>query len=390
MVNKYFKPGVKGILLFAALFFYIAGSYAMTQVSVDNHVETGVVDIVLKEYQMSSGKKVIYEDPKKSLLPGDKVSKIPEITNIGVPCYVRASISILDEYGSISVDDIYGISDCWIKAKDGYWYYKEILDTSKSVDIFQGFTVPYDLPQEIYEGKTFQIRIDVDAIQSANFSPDYTKDHPWGTTKILICKENGEYSINENVQGTESLSVLYDGNTKKLIKNKEDFFVNIPVVMPGDTYSDTAHFYNNEKNAVSIFFRTEDIDKNNSELLDKITLEIRSEISGKSDLVYKGNLRALNASENQLLGSLRPGEDGKFTFIIYVPEELDNDYTLLSTVCRWIFSTKEITKTFPVQTDDVRVLFCIAAFSAGVMNLIIVFMIKRKEKENEDNFSLHS
>lgn len=83
--------GVLGILL---IFLGISGAYAVfsDSVTVKNHIATGDINISLKEYQKKNGKEIFYRNPIE-VLPGDFISKIPRITNQGMPCWIRTKIS---------------------------------------------------------------------------------------------------------------------------------------------------------------------------------------------------------------------------------------------------------------------------------------------------------
>lgn len=83
-----------GILGFLLIFLGISGAYATfsDSVTVKNHIATGDINISLKEYQKKNGKETSYKNPVE-ILPGDFISKIPRITNLGMPCWIRAKIS---------------------------------------------------------------------------------------------------------------------------------------------------------------------------------------------------------------------------------------------------------------------------------------------------------
>ena len=132
------KKGLCSALVCLGLILGISGSsiYAFTEVSVVNNFSTGIVDIELDEYTKEDGKEKKWENNIKDVLPGDDIYKIPRISNHGNDCYVRAYVHFVDT--PLDVTCLKGMSDNWILAEDGYLYYKEILETGKSVDLFQG------------------------------------------------------------------------------------------------------------------------------------------------------------------------------------------------------------------------------------------------------------
>ena len=170
--------------------------YARPETSVTNHFSTGVVDINLDEYELTAnGGEEPFRDytGKKGenplIMPGDDISKIPRITNDGNDCYVRAKL----EFSGTDVDlekELYGFPSGWEKHDDGYYYYKNILNTGDKIDIFEGLKIPTDFPQT-EEGKTFKLKIDVDAVQSKNFTPNWDDRSPWGDVEIQDCIRDG-------------------------------------------------------------------------------------------------------------------------------------------------------------------------------------------------------
>lgn len=311
---------------------------AKTSVDVINEFETGIVDIELTEYQKNGDTEELWVN-KAEVLPADEISKIPRIHNDGNDCYVRAKITFT---GTDEVDDecLYGMTNDWVKADDGYYYYKKILPHGEDVDIFQGIKIPDNFSQNM-EGNTFYIDIAVDAIQSKNFTPNFETASPWGSVEILECEKEGQYDVSTfKKSDSKAFQITYQGDSKKLIRNHEDFFDNFPYLMPGDTYSDGIDIVNNSNNDIKLYFRSEALD--DSELLDKILLEITTIVDGEYKVLYSGTLRAEELSEDVILGVIPKGEKAYFDFKIEVPAELNNKYTILDSYVRWIFSTSPI------------------------------------------------
>ena len=73
-----------------------AGIYARTTTSVTNHFDTGIVDIDLNEYQLGEDQELEPWEDNPMLLPGSKISKIPEVTNAGNDCWVRIKLEFED------------------------------------------------------------------------------------------------------------------------------------------------------------------------------------------------------------------------------------------------------------------------------------------------------
>lgn len=378
----------KLLIIFLSLLVAIFGCgsiFGILSVEVRNDFETGIVDIDLQEFQKVGDTEKTWEDDPV-VLPGDVISKIPRIYNKGNDCFIRAKITFR-EITEIGETDLLGMSSDWTKADDGYYYYTKILSHGENVDIFQGLRIPNNFPQG-NAGKKFFIDIDVDAIQSKNFEPQFNLAQPWGTIEILKCTKEGQYDVSSFKQSdSQSFSITYLGDVEKLVKNRDNFFGNFPYLMPGDTYSDTLKLENNSDGAIKLYFRNSATD--DSDLLDKIQLKITTTINGKTAVFYEGSLRGEALNKNSVLAVLPKDASGDFTFEIHVPHELNNEYTISSSFVKWIFSTEEITNEdldIPQTGDDFNILLwgSIGGLSVFLMALLIVLNKEDKEEENEN------
>lgn len=372
------------IMLGLSIILFCTGAiYAMESVEVTNLFETGIVDIELDEYQKIGDVEEPWSDIE-DVVPNQEISKIPRIENDGVDCYIRAKITFRN---TDQVDDscLFGMSDKWVKADDGYYYYTEIVPNGTSIDLFEGLIIPEDFAQT-GEGEQFYLDIDTDAIQSKNFTPNFEAAAPWGSVEILECEKEGMYDVNTFHQSdSKAFQILYQGDTGKLIKNEEDFFSNFPYLMPGDVLSDTVDLVNDSDKDIKLYFRSEALDE--SELPDKILLTITTEIGGKEVTVYSGTLRAEDLSENVILGTIPKGSNGKFNFEIKVPEELNNQYTILDSYVKWIFSTEPIKEIeqIPNTGDSLPqgLILCYIGFVLCMVSCIgLKHSRKKEEKEN--------
>lgn len=179
--RKIFIPVLLFLMFMCTGFLYAS---LTDTVSVENDLNMDTVDIGLKDYMLENGKKAdfIFDD---TLLPGKTVSWIPEISNKGVDCYLRAKISIISCSGrgeNLDLSHISGISDEWIyKENDGYYYYRDVLEEDESVDLFDGFTIPSEWGNDIINN-IYDIDIRVDAVQKRNFELDTDSADPWHGT----------------------------------------------------------------------------------------------------------------------------------------------------------------------------------------------------------------
>ncbi|QNM08279.1 hypothetical protein [Wansuia hejianensis] len=326
------RAAVCGLLGTAGL---IGGLYARSQTSVVNHLETGIVDISLQEYHLQEGTEVLWQGIP-TVLPGMDISKIPRITNAGSDCYIRAKLTFTGTSQEKELEEgIYGQSDQWLHAEDGYYYYTEVLASEKSVDLFAGIKLPEDFLQE-EEGREFELQIGVDAIQSANFQPDYSRESPWGDVEVLDCGKEGLYDLTLLKQADEEeFAVVYEGNTESLFTEGRDFFQNLPALMPGDSYTDSIVLKNTSDKPVRLYFHTEQLE--DSGLLDKLRLAIWAPGDGGKQ-VYEGALRGEEISREFLLTTLPAGGTESFSFRLDVPVGLNNTYSISKSLVKWVFA----------------------------------------------------
>ena len=336
--------------------------YAYSQVSVENHFTTGVIDIELNEYTIQDGAEVLWTNSVKNILPGQDVYKIPRILNEGNNCYIRAEVSFVNS--SLTMKSVYGMPEQWLLAEDGYYYYTEVLESGESIDLFEGFKVPKDFNQKM-EASLFEIRIRIDAVQSDNFTPDYNADEPWGNVEILNCTKEDMYDLT-TFKKPEYLKfrIMYDGTSERLLKNEEDFFENFPVMLPGDVFSDKLEFNNESEKSVNLYFRTKALE--GTELLEKVRLKITKKFKGDEMIIYDGVIRGTDLQENILLATVNSKETGYLSYEIYVPETLDNAYTLMEDNVIWIFSTEPVNEIDAVPTGDQTLQISLTMLGAGL------------------------
>lgn len=170
-----------GIVVLLAVFLVIGvKAYIVDTFKVHNHIKTGIVDISLAEYRNQNGLLLPCVDGLK-YEPNNLVSCIPRITNKGMDCYVRAKIHMSGGNAESPLDEnaIRGINTKdWIKHGD-YYYYKSVLKENEATEIFTGIRIPKDWTQEL-ENPNCSVEIIAQAIQAANFTPNFEDTIPWG------------------------------------------------------------------------------------------------------------------------------------------------------------------------------------------------------------------
>lgn len=316
-------------------------------VTVTNHIAVGDLNISLRELEKRDGREMAYQD-RRIVLPGDVISKIPRITNRAEPCWVRVKISYTDDLeglDGLSDSNLMGMSTRWVR-KGEYFYYTRKLEQGESVDIFTGVIVP---PQwnEAYQDKKLGITITADAIQAANFAPDFSAMTPWGNQKILRCIHDTDGLVVQKKKPVD-LKVEFEGNAHKLMAAPEDFFAGFSTAMPGDVFRDSIEISNTTEHVSEIFFRTSAECKSvkDQEFLKKLKLVIV--MDGRK--LYSGDLLAVSLNKAVSLGKFDSGKKGKMEFQVTVPAELDNAYALRNADVKWIFSVEEEPETVDISS----------------------------------------
>lgn len=316
-------------------------------VTVTNHIAVGDLNISLRELEKRDGREMAYQD-RRIVLPGDVISKIPRITNRAEPCWVRVKISYTDDLeglDGLSDSNLMGMSTRWVR-KGEYFYYTRKLEQGESVDIFTGVTVPLQW-NEAYQDKKLGITITADAIQAANFAPDFSAMTPWGNQKILRCIHDTDGLVVQKKKPVD-LKVEFEGNAHKLMAAPEDFFAGFSTAMPGDVFRDSIEISNTTEHISEIFFRTSAECKSvkDQEFLKKLKLVIT--MDGRK--LYSGNLLAVSLNKAVSLGKFDSGKKGKMEFQVTVPAELDNAYALRNADVKWIFSVEEEPETVDISS----------------------------------------
>lgn len=150
-----------------------------------------------------------------------------------------------------------------------------------------------------------------------------------------------------NIFAYENLNVEYLGDTEKLFKTSDDFFVNLPTMLPGDIYEDKAVLFNKSNSNINLYFKTEPFEKEEYELeedyqlLEKIKLSISIKKNNELVNLYEGSLGSKDFVNFKNIGSYLPNEKADFIFRIEVPKELKNNFDMTRTKVKWIFGVEK-------------------------------------------------
>ncbi len=332
------------------------GIYAGSRLTFENRFGTGGVNISLKEYTVRDGKEELFAG-ECSALPGDVVSLIPRLSNDGpMECYVRVRLDA-PENAAWLTESLIGLDDSWIRGDDGYLYQKNILGVFEQTDLFTGIQIPLDLPED-FSDQDLKLAITADAMQAANFSPDFESENPWGNVAVERSIKNADLEVRAIKSVRSGITVVYDEKTDSLRSQADDLFADMPLLMPGDVYSDSIHFENSGKDDCMIYFSTASESTSGTDVLDRAGLEISMDSGGEKSMIYSGTLKSTELQNSILLCTLKQNESALFEFSLSLPDDLDNDYSLISDSTVWIFSEKKLNReevhelTVPPQTGD--------------------------------------
>lgn len=315
----------------------VYGSFSDT-LQVVNHISVGDIKISMAEYEKKGTKEVPYSNTG-NVLPGSVVSKIPRITNHALPCWVRARVLYTNDRKELEgLDDtnLSGFSSSWIRRGE-YYYYTSVLRKKESVDLFQNVHIPSSWKKE-HELQKLGLTIQAEAIQAANFTPDFSAMSPWGNQLIQQCvhEENGTMTCKKP---QTKLSVEFNGKAHKLLSVPGDFFTNLGTAMPGDVLTDTIVVSNTTDKTAEILFRTSTEGRSREQLA--MLKEVKLTVTLGDRTLYKGTLDSADLGRNQSLGKLASGQKGNMKFKVEIPSEWDNRMAQKKTDVMWIFTVNE-------------------------------------------------
>lgn len=323
--KTYLIPAFLLIMAFAAPTTVHAREYTA---EVTNHAAIGDISIALSEYELdANGNEVLYKD-FKLVTPGQTVDKIVRITNKANACWLRMKAEYTAEDGlfCITDQDLVVASEKWIKIGE-YYYYREPIATGKAVDFIRKVRVPTVWDND-YAEKKFSIILTADAVQAANFTPDWSGEDPWFGTVIETCVHT---AYDPKTKKEETFSVSFENGADGLVRVGDDFFSNWASLMPGDQVSGSVLLKNQYARAITLWFRTETIAED--DLLKALLLEIKT----GEKMIYSGTMDGL-VKEPVKLAALKKNEEAVLTYTVTVPKTLSNTYALSETKTKWIFT----------------------------------------------------
>ena len=391
-------------LVLVGMFFFImmniSGIYALTNQATNGSLSTGVVDIKIQTYKLNNGNEEIYSNVTK-VSPGEVISFIPKIDNLGEGCYVRVKIKYIDE--NLDINDYITSFSNDLEKYGEYYYYNKVLKTGEKLQLFDTIRIP----ENISNVGNIEIPLEIiaEAVQEKNFKPDYSKEDPWGGIKPEKRIDNN-ININTNKEKSK-ITIKYENSTDSNINVPNNFLENISKVMPGDSFKEYVEINNDKKNAK--YYMQIIIDEKyllEKELLSKIKLYITNK---HGQVIFDGNIENTG---RVLIGDYNLTEDDKLEFDVIVPDDIGNEYTTLNPILDIVFSAEyddmpneqqnsgSITQnenninnyiqnllTNPKTGDKID--WAITMFFASSIGLIITIILGYREKKKEDIDSIN-
>lgn len=261
----------------------------------------------------------------KEVLPGERAKQMLTISNLGSDCYLRVTPKINTK--DISVSDLkYDCGSDWI-LKNGSFYCSKVFKRDKSISFCESILIP----AKVSSGNV-SIEYGIDAIQSDNFIPEFASLNPWGNVEIMGVKTRGKNvvvnSVGQQENGTESLEIHYNEDAKSLITNFDEIFKDMPLMKPGDSYTEEIKLKNSGKEAKTLYLS--DI-TDDDYILKFIDVSITSKINGEKREVFAGGLGDNPLGKKLNVGTLLPGEEGSLTISANMAKDANNDASSLST-----------------------------------------------------------
>lgn len=353
-----------------AIAFVLAGEAVLADItdsySYENKLETGIVRVGIENYMISGGKTVPAE--KRNVMPNERVSLVPRVTNRGAEAYIRVRFSMSSS--AVSEDDIYGLGRLWIKKGD-YLYLRDPLPQDGAADVFEGIHIPEEADKRGL--KEFSVTGYADAVQSRNFSPDYSSDDPWGDVDVSKSK-NENCNAFTSAERKEEYLLLYEDDG--FHGDTENLFEGFSVRFDGDSESGELRISNISGSDIRVSFLS-------SAAGNILSNRMTAKVSCGSEMLYDGRISDMGDSDIKVI-SLRDGEERVLEYEIGLPEKSGNLYTNLNETVRWTFRAERtggIGKI--IQTGDIAGIGLLLLLgAAAAVSAAVGYILRRNVKRN--------
>ncbi len=355
------------LIIFLLILSTVSGIYAYQSYEiaiVENNIVSGAVNIELKEYLKDKNDiEVEIDSLNKKVLPSESIPFIVKVYNRGISSYLR----IKYEYnnGTFYDSDINMDETNWVKKGD-YYYYKNILEESSYVELFNKYTTPSDILG------TYDFIITAEAVQAEYFTVDFESNTPWGDFVVEDAIDDN-YDIS-TISVSNNTIVDYKDDGDNYLEIPQNFMQKIYLLRPGDKISDYITVNNISDKQIEIFMKNVNLSPQLNENYKYLTLKVYDE---KNNVVYDGKVlqEALTS-----LGRYEPGSSNKLTFEVEFLKENENITSIKDYKIGWKYYLSEIEEEPSIidiinpKTGD-GIFIWVAIFIASLCMLIVT--IKR-------------
>ena len=366
-----------GLITLLSLFLAVPVS-AQDQIEVVNNIGMGNVSVSLisEQYDAETGKNIPWKQDRV-VLPGEEISEIVTIKNEGEEAWIRAKLDFTTHSSLNLTESDVKIVDGWERHKDGFFYWKTAVKNGQSVKFIESVTVPAAWDSSKIKKTKFNLNVQTDAVQSKNFTPDFSRDDPWFGTLI----ETSIYNYTRTNSPTDiNFFVAYEGGAEGLIHKGDNFFSNWGTAMPGDSFEDEIAIGNRYAKKVRMYFRTE------NDFTNDLEKQIKLKIFRGENNIYDGTL--FDVRNEMVLADLNQGDNFVLKYSVEIPKELGNAYSLAEGSSKWIFRAEIVDtpagggsgKGTGVDTDPYK--FAAAATSALAVIIGAAYLLKKTKKAN--------
>ncbi len=297
--------------------------------TVDAILKTGGVQISLEQKMLDeNGDRV---DPYDvHLHPTEEVSYIVSVKNAFSPSYIRVKVNYTGEFDGIDDTMLRGVSDKWVK-RGAYWYYTEPVGTASLTDFCTSLVMP-EFPEST--GVPVSVTVDADAVQAANFSPDFSSETPWGDVEIQSHTEFDDSVRTDS--GDSGFHITFEDLQDGEMNESDDLFKNFHSLMPGDTVSENMTIKNEYDRPIAIRLTADNSDGDDS-LNEWVNVEIKRLASGgaKEKVVYDGPLYGDGLEENLVMGVIGIDKSQKYKITLTLDSDMPNETMMKNYSVSW-------------------------------------------------------
>ena len=349
-------------------------SGAVQEGEVTTTIRSGEVRIRMHRYGDEKKEKG-WED-LEHILPGQKITMITEIENLGENCLIRYQMTAEAKSNrEIPISSFSGIPGNCVR-KGEYFYHTDVVKHGETVRLFTAFT----LPETWEQGGEDEIRIHVaaDAIQSRNFTPDFTSEHPWGDQVIqkVSGKTGDQLRILAPRKGT--CRVVLEGDD--IITVPDTFFAEFGTLVPGDVIQGELQIDNRSGRPEDVYWKLETEEEL---LLEQAELWVEKE---DGTVLCQGSPSEQSLGQFAFLETYEQNEKENLIFFLRLPEDMDNTYRLRESTLTWTFRAVSEDTTVPAGQESVKTgenshVILYGCMAGGAL-LTGILLIKRRRRRH--------